>query len=811
MNRTRLQLSLAVAALVGMAGIAPAAELLVADVSHLPPPTHDLIPLGTATNPAGAKLTADGTSLLLDGRPWLPAMGEFHYSRYPQDQWRDELLKMKAGGIDVVATYVFWIHHEEVEGRWDWTGQRDLRRFLQLADEVGLRAVVRVGPWDHGEVRQGGFPDWLIAKHLKLRSNDPAYLAEVAKLYGQVAGQLKGELWKDGGPVIGIQVENEYAGRADHLLRLKQMAVDAGIDVPLYDRTGWPRMASPVPFGHLLPLYGGYAEGFWDRELTPMPGAYWKEFTFQPIRTDTTVATDTFGARRAEDEANAQRYPYLTCELGGGMMTSYHRRILGFPMDVLSVAMVRIGSGSNLPGYYMYHGGENPDAKTGITLNERQDTPYTNYNDLPVKTYDFQAPLGEFGQVRPHYHLLRRLHLFLHDFGPGLTCMPPVLPTEQPKRKSDADTLRWSVRSDGTAGFVFVNNYQRLMPMPAKPGVQWRVALSGGESLAVPATPITVPADSAFVLPFNLPLGSGATLAYATAQPVCTLDDGGTHYTVFAEVPGVPTEFSIRGSGITVESGGHVLTGDGLTTVRAVKPGTAAAVSFKTADGRRQRLLLLDDATSLQLYKLTVAGRPRLLLTRAAVLADGDSIRLQAENAADLTVAVFPPPLAAGGTDDGPFRRFDLHVAPAASAAPTVEQVKRPGPPREIPMGIAKVASEPTDADFDAAAVWHVTLPDPHGKAILRVRYVGDVARAYLGDKLLTDNFYNGTPFDVGLDRFGPDVYSKGITLKVLPLRKDAPVYLLDQSRPDFAGQESVARLEGVDLVQPREATLSFK
>ena len=82
-------------------------------------------------------------------------------------------------------------------------------------------------------------------------------------------------------------------------------------------------------------------------------------------------------------------------------MTSYHRRVYVYPQDAYSLAIVKLGSGSNLLGYYMYHGGTNPEGHA--YLNEMQRTPYTNWNDLPVKTYDFQAPLGEFGQKNPHY------------------------------------------------------------------------------------------------------------------------------------------------------------------------------------------------------------------------------------------------------------------------------------------------------------------------------------------------------------------------------------------------------------------------
>ena len=123
-------------------------------------------------------------------------------------------------------------------------------------------------------------------------------------------------------------------------------------------------------------------------------------------------------------------------------------------MDVYAMTLIRIGSGSNLPGYYMYHGGNNPEGKL-TTLNEQQASSYTNHNDLPVESYDFQAPLGEFGQINPQYHLLRKLHIFLKDFGTELAMMQPHFP-----EKSESDTrrdslLRWAVRSNGNSGYIF--------------------------------------------------------------------------------------------------------------------------------------------------------------------------------------------------------------------------------------------------------------------------------------------------------------------------------------------------------------------
>lgn len=107
------------------------------------------------------------------GGPWFPIMGEFHYGRYPAAEWREELLKVRAGGVTVVATYVFWNLHEERRGVFDWSGDRDLRRFVTVCGELGLDVVVRIGPWVHGESRNGGFPDWVLEVDCVPRTDDP--------------------------------------------------------------------------------------------------------------------------------------------------------------------------------------------------------------------------------------------------------------------------------------------------------------------------------------------------------------------------------------------------------------------------------------------------------------------------------------------------------------------------------------------------------------------------------------------------------------------------------------------------------------
>ena len=129
------------------------------------------------------KYTYNKEYLMRDEKPWFPVMGEFHYSRYRDDLWEESLRKMKAGGVTVVSTYAFWIHHEEEEGVSDFTGCRNIGEFLNICKKLDLPVFLRIGPWCHGEVRNGGFPDWLLEKQIPLRCDDPAYLVLARRCY----------------------------------------------------------------------------------------------------------------------------------------------------------------------------------------------------------------------------------------------------------------------------------------------------------------------------------------------------------------------------------------------------------------------------------------------------------------------------------------------------------------------------------------------------------------------------------------------------------------------------------------------------
>ena len=169
--------------------------------------------------------------------------------------------------------------------------------------------------------------------------------------------------------------------------------------------------------------------------------------------------------------------------MGGGMETSYLRRPLIDPDDIAALTLTGLGSGVNLYGYYMFHGGANPAGKLS-TLQESTATGYPN--DLPVISYDFQAPLGEYGQERESFRKIKSLHLFLQSFGSELALMAPYAPAQRPKDAADLSTPRMMLRANGNSGFLFVNNYVRKHEMAERRGfqVQGEAAFGNGRVAA---------------------------------------------------------------------------------------------------------------------------------------------------------------------------------------------------------------------------------------------------------------------------------------------------------------------------------------
>lgn len=478
-------------------------------------------------NPNGE--TIDVTSLYFTraGKPWIGVMGEYHFVRDARENWYRELCKMRAGGITVVATYLFWIYHEETEGQFDFTGDRDVRKFLMDAQQAGLDVIIRIGPWAHGECRNGAFPDWLLQKPYKLRDNNKDYMEKVRVWYEKIYEQVKGLFYQDGGNIIGIQFENELTDNAEHLLALKKLALEIGFHAPIYTVTGWnSAYGAKIPTDEVVPVFGAYPEAPWAEHTKRLPLS--PHYVFDKTRNDSAIGRDLI----AEVDADGWRlpyenYPFATCELGGGMQVTHHRRPRISGMDIYALSLVKLGSGNNLVGYYMYKGGTNKIGKLS-TLNESKATGYPN--DYSILSYDFQAPVSEYGEIREQYRLINLLHLFVNDFGELFAPMETIM-AQTEIAPEDLSSLRYCMRTDGKSGFVFINHYQRLAKLSDVKGAVIDTGI-------VTFPPIDVCGDVSFLLPFRMDL-SGNLLEYATAQPLCRVGD--TWF--FAAIDGIEAEY----------------------------------------------------------------------------------------------------------------------------------------------------------------------------------------------------------------------------------------------------------------------------
>ena len=781
---------------------------------------------GSSISPDGHTLGLNSMYLTHDGKPWLPVMGEFHFSRVPQSEWEPELLKMKAAGVQIVATYLFWIHHEEIEGRFDWSGQRDLRAFLRLCAKHHLYVIVRVGPWAHGEARNGGLPDWLLKKG-PTRRNDHDFMRYVGLYFAQIARQLHGLLWKDGGPVIGIQLENEYSSRGpeqgeEYILTLKKLVVDDGLDVPFYTVTGWDNAV--IPTGKVLSVYGGYPDAPWDATRTALPPNEVYLFRFG------SRVSGSMGMQGVTSHDVPQKHigldtPFITAEIGGGVQDTYHRRPIIAPDDVAAMMPVMLGSGVNLYGTYMFQGGENPDGNL-TTLQESQSTGYPT--DVPVKSYDFQAPLGEFGQERASFRKLKIFNYFLNDFGSLLAPMSVHAPAARPTSPSDFSPQRAAVRSAGRRGFLFVNNYVRGSTMPARKSVQFAIQLPGSV-LRIPEKPIDIPSGAYFIWPFNFDLGI-TSLRFTTTQLFTRIHSTHGDIYFFEQVPGIPSQFILDDEpdlSVTA-AGAAVRRRNGTVAIDRISTGFEHPIVLRRRTSPETRIIVLTQSEAEHAWKVQTPESQFLVETPQDFYASGNRFVLLSQEIPQCTFSVYPDAPAqftAEGLTLTQARSRDVMqysaLVPGAQFTLNFQQTQdaSPAPPVQLgpplswrPQGVAMA---PDDSAFKHAAKWQLTV---HGNfdqpylsnLFLLVHYKGDVARLTSGEKLLDDNFYNGTKWTIGLLRFEDALHHGPLTLSILPLRQDAPIFLEKQAWPDFGTSNQAIDLKSITVAPEYRFTIAF-
>ncbi|KNH18004.1 beta-galactosidase [Arthrobacter sp. ZBG10] len=767
----------------------------------------------------------------VDGAPAIPVSGELHFSRVPRRHWEERLRLIKAGGITVVATYVFWIHHEPDAGRAGFADNLDVAAFVALCAEVGLDVVLRIGPWCHGEVRNGGFPDWVQAADVQHRTDDPAYLALVEAWFGLLGRELS-PLVGAGSNVIGIQLENELYDQPGHLITLKRLARAAGLSAPIWTATAWG--GAELPEGEVLPLFGGYGDGFWVDADAPWDPTFREHFFFSHSWDDPGIGADLrehlgAGGPAAAPRAASALFPPATCELAGGMATAYQRRPRPQGADVAAVAANKIGNGSAWQGYYMFAGGRNP----GDGLQESQATGYPN--DLPRFDYDFHAPIGATGRLAGSFAALRRQHAFLAAFGDRLALMPSSLPAVMPAGVDDSATLRWALRSDGSAGFVFVTWHQPHVPLDTCRGAQFEVTLDAG-TVTFPAAPVDIPAGTIACWPVNLTV-AGVRIDWATATPLTILDPGSTVPTlVLAAGHGIPVDLKFA-PGTTVSSidlhnsvpggpagkhqagglasGAGLASDAGLLPEAGLRPGADGV--WRVSPAEPQLLTAVDGSRTLDILVLPAETADQAWVLAGELVLSDEPVWTVPGGLAGRSQG--RPSLQRYSPDRRGFAGVDVAVPLPAEAEVPGFQAGNDAVPRVVPAVLTRVAA-PVPASFGSAAN-RAAAPSPETIAELAAEYslsfpvegvdghhtelemewAGDVAQLLVDGVPVADRFWDGSPWVLDLADAGITPGS-AVTLQILPLHAEAQVGLPVEARVRREATDGdLAALDSVRLV----------
>jgi beta-galactosidase len=330
----------------------------------------------------------EGDQFLLNGKASRIFSGEMHYNRIPPEYWKDRLLKARAMGLNTICTYVFWDLHEPRAGEFDFSGGLDVARYIRTAKEVGLNVVIRPGPYVCSEWDFGGLPSWLLKnKDIKVRCMDPKYLKAVERYITRLGKELAPLQITHGGPIILVQVENEYGSYGndkEYLRTLKSFLHKAGFNVPFYTSDGgadYLLEAGTLP--DVLPVvnFGGAPQG---------------DF-----------------AALAEFRSGI---PSMNGEFWCGWFTHWGDTKFGksdYAKDSAAVRwMLENGKSFNL---YMFHGGTNFGWMAGANFGSRYEPDITSY--------DYDAPLDEAGNPTKKFVVFKEL---LSRYQPQGTTLPPL-------------------------------------------------------------------------------------------------------------------------------------------------------------------------------------------------------------------------------------------------------------------------------------------------------------------------------------------------------------------------------------------------
>lgn len=347
-------------------------------------------PASVAGEPVKGKFEAGKGTFLLNGEPFVVKAAELHYPRIPKEYWDQRIKLCKALGMNTICLYTFWNSHEPKEDQFDFTGQNDLREFVKLCQENGMKVILRPGPYVCAEWEMGGLPWWLLKKKdIRLRENDPYFLERVDKFQKAVAGQV-GDLTVDkGGPIVMVQVENEYGSY--------------GIDKPYVSNI---RDMLRKNFGDDVTLFQcDWASNFTNNGL------------------DDLIWTMNFGTGANIDQQFARLKelrpdsPLMCSEFWSGWFDKWGANHETRPAKDMIEGIDEMLSKDISFSLYMTHGGTNWGHWAGA--NSPGFAP-------DVTSYDYDAPISESGQTTPKYWELRKTLAKYYD-GKKLPAVPKTI------------------------------------------------------------------------------------------------------------------------------------------------------------------------------------------------------------------------------------------------------------------------------------------------------------------------------------------------------------------------------------------------
>ncbi|HUX66543.1 MAG TPA: glycoside hydrolase family 35 protein [Terriglobales bacterium] len=353
-----------------------------------------MLPRWAWGKPAGHRFAVAGDQFTLDGGPVVLRSGEMHYPRVPRPYWRDRMRKLRALGLNTLCTYVFWNAHEPRPGEFDFSGNLDLAAYLRTAQQEGLWVILRPGPYVCTEWDFGGFPAWLLqSPGMRVRSASPRFLEAADGYLRRLGREVGGLQITRGGPVVLVQVENEYGSYGDdhdYMAAIRDLIRGAGFEVPLYTADGPSRRD----------LGGG--------ALPDLPCA---------INFGDTDAPEQAFAARARVRPSG---PRLCGEYWVGWFDHWGERHHTTPPAHAAAGldwMLGQGISCNL---YMAHGGTSFGFMAGANFG-RTYQPDTS-------SYDYDAPIDEAGRPTPKFDALRAV--IEQHLAPGehLPALPPPLP-----------------------------------------------------------------------------------------------------------------------------------------------------------------------------------------------------------------------------------------------------------------------------------------------------------------------------------------------------------------------------------------------